>query len=63
MTYLVIDVAGGEHICSKKPLKNGNYWCSHDAKWFDLPKGTIKKLTGKEVSFKDEPIKLEALLK
>lgn len=67
MAYLCAD-RNGEYIATDVPLRDfRNEWCG----WEDLysrctlisiPKGSIKKLIGKEMTWEDDPICLEEFL-
>lgn len=60
MTWLTKDLYGNEHIFRKKPKRGLHYWfvplCSDCS--IELPKGCIKKLIGKDITWEDEPVKL-----
>lgn len=65
MAWLAVDKNGGEWIFDDKPVRVygsyfdlPQYWyvCSNKVL---LPKGTIKKLIGRELSWDDEPVKLK----
>lgn len=53
----------GEYISDKEPFRDmfniGYYGFASDANVVKLPKGTIKKLTGRDLAWEDEPIKLK----
>ena len=64
MAWLAVDKNGGEWIFDDKPVgvhesyfDLPRYWyvCSNKVL---LPKGTIKRLIGRELSFYDEPVEL-----
>lgn len=67
MIYLCVD-RNGEYIADNKPIRNFFEWKG----WGDvygescilipIPKGIIKKLIGKEMSWEDEPICLEEFM-
>ena len=74
MAWLAIDKFGDEYIFRHKPEKDRCYWSdeklnmdcvgSNDEPYYrsseiELPKGTIKLLTGKELTWEDEPIEIE----
>ena len=71
MTYLCVDKDGTERIiecevyCKKagyeKPYRYEECWdCdSHNDIYIDLPKGTIKKIIGRELTWEDEPVELK----
>ena len=59
--YMTVDRDGAESMFNEFPRRSS--WCfcweiSHtwDSK-ISLPKGTIKKITGKTITWEDEPIK------
>ena len=60
MAWLAVTLYGRELILGgqDKPVRNQGTWNV----WNDiieLPKGSIKKLIGRELSWSDEPVKLE----
>ena len=57
MAWVVVDKIGGELISQTEPFRIGDYWIGVSI--FHLPKGSIKKLIGKELSFSDEPVELK----
>lgn len=57
MPWLVVDKIGEELISRTEPFRVGDYWIGYSI--FHLPKGSIKKLIGKELSFSDEPVELK----
>lgn len=67
MAWVAVDKDGNEAIFAFKPVMNGKYW--HDwqitieMETFDslipLPKGSIKKLIGKDLTWEDNPIELK----
>ena len=65
MAWLAVDFDGMEHIFASNPIKNKVYNC-----WqldysrllldvVDIPKGSIKKLIGIDLSFSDQPVELK----
>ncbi|MEG1008262.1 MAG: fructan hydrolase [Clostridia bacterium] len=62
--WLAVNKDGQEVIMDNKPERFNNKWKSlvfigpgyYDTSMI-LPKGTIKKLTGKELTWDDEPLK------
>lgn len=60
--WLAVDKNGDEIAtdsgCSLHRSKHGLYWSSYDDALIYLPKGTIKKLTGRELTWEDEPVRL-----
>lgn len=57
MLWLVVDKIGEELISRTEPFRVGDYWIGDSI--FHLPKGSIKKLIGKDLSLKDEPVELK----
>ncbi len=59
MAWLAVDKIGEEWIYDEdfKPYREVDCW---DSKGFyvQLPKGTIKKLTNKKLTWKDEPVEI-----
>lgn len=63
MAWLCVDEDGDEMIFDNKPKRDasptcGGYWSRNEENDYcnvDLPKGTIKKLIGKELTWEDEP--------
>ena len=59
MAFLAVDKNGSEYIYSDKPKKNEtNYYVSVGTHFVELPKGTIKMIIGKELTFDNEPFEL-----
>ena len=62
MAWLAIDKDGTEFIYDFKPVRpfNGNKWdIATDSSWYiNLPKGTIEKIIGKNLTWEDEPVKI-----
>lgn len=74
MAWVATDAYGDEYIFQNKPKKDGNWWVDPIYESFDgqggtltyhhnsdigLPKGTIKKIIGRNLTWKDEPVKLK----
>lgn len=67
MAWLATDKNGEEYIYEEKPSRG--YGCIWKATFYDekdrnsdfieLPKGSIKKLIGRELSWSDEPVELK----
>lgn len=60
MAWLAVDMDGSEFIYNKYPERgeyvfDPEYWCN----CVELPKGTIKKLLGYELTWEDEPVELK----
>jgi hypothetical protein len=65
LIYLAVDIDGSENIYDEKPIRIGDSWEREFLNGYcrkgyviPLPKGTIKKLTGVKLKWKDEPISL-----
>lgn len=58
MPYLAISYSGAEIIFRNKPRLHDNKVLSYSGEAIKLPDGTIKKLTGKDLKFGDEPVEL-----
>lgn len=60
--WIAVDYSG-EFIADKEPFRDmfniGYYGFVPDANVIRLPKGTIRKLIGRDLVWEDEPIKLE----
>lgn len=68
MAWIVCDLDGTENIFGGEPERNtkGKQWQvkyveyqDTDFSVIELPKGSIKKLIGKELSWSDEPVELK----
>lgn len=63
MAWVAVDKDGTEKIFSDycKPIRG--YYIEHLGKWIGIgivvPKGTIKKLIGRELTWEDEPVELK----
>lgn len=62
MAYLATDLNGSEKIFEEYPKAVKETWLPWDGLSFFiyLPKGTIKKIIGRDLTFDDEPVELEA---
>lgn len=59
MAWLVKDgIDNSEWIFDYKPDRASDFWYS-PGDCVELPKGSIKKLIGKELNWNDEPVELE----
>lgn len=56
MAYLVTDSYGDEYICEQRPCRNHHTWFCIDI--VRLPKGTIKKLINKQLTWNDDPYEI-----
>ena len=62
MAWLAVDKDGSEIVYGDKPYRYdwlGEWCCEIGVGLVYLPKGTIKKPIGKELTWSDEPVKLE----
>lgn len=57
MAWIVVTKIGGELISQTEPFRVGDYWIGYSI--FHLPKGSIKKLIGRELSWNDKPVELK----
>lgn len=58
MAYLAVTSKGNEVIYKNKPNRKENSYWSYSGEAITLPHGTIRKLTGKDLKFEDEPVEL-----
>ena len=75
MAYLAVQSWGTEVMFHNRPTRKENkYWQDDEVYWearkyttcaedysIVLPKGTIKKLIGRDMTWKDEPVNLETV--
>ena len=63
MAWLAVDKNGDESVFNGKPyrVEDGEYWDfdNHRYNYVHLPNGTIKKIIGRELTWKDEPVELK----
>ena len=59
--WLCVSYVGIELMFASKPHKIDSCWQDNNGycKCLELPKGSIKKLIGRELSFSDEPVELK----
>lgn len=57
MAWLAVDSDGTEYIYGAQPSREGTRFMSY-FECIHIPKGTINKLIGRELSFTDEPVEL-----
>ena len=57
IAWVAVDKIGEELISQTQPFRVRDYWIGYSI--FHLPKGSIKKLIGRELTSKDEPIELK----
>lgn len=60
MAWLAVDKYG-EAVFPIKPLRGYNYWyvLSNYNRRISLPKGSIKKLIGYDLTWEDEPVEIK----
>lgn len=58
MAWVCCKKNGVEIIISNKPSRTDDSWVG-GIRFVELPKGIIKKLIGKELSWYDEPVELK----
>lgn len=64
MAWVAVDKDGTERIMLEKPerwkgvVKGIKCWCTPGVRGGKLPKGSIKKLIGRELTWKNEPVEL-----
>jgi hypothetical protein len=59
MAWLAVDKDGNEWIFENIPEKTDWCWCCYRGhSYVKLSKGSIKKLTGKTLTWDDEPIEI-----
>lgn len=66
MAWVAVDSDGSECIYRYKPSRSRyNYWTDRsnamerEDSGIDMPKGSIKKLIGKDLTWKDDPVELK----
>ena len=57
MAWVVVDKIGEELISRTESFRVCDYWIGDSI--FHLPKGSIKKLIGRELASEDEPVELK----
>lgn len=61
MPFIAVDKNGKEYICSVKPERDTHAeWWSLESYGYlvEVPQGTSLKLTGKQLTWEDEPVEL-----
>lgn len=58
MAWVYCDKIGGEKISPEKPMRIADLWICKQM--LNLPKGSIKKLIGRELNWNDEPVELKS---
>lgn len=61
MAWLTVDKNGEETIYEEAPIRDDGFWdpSFHDPSFVELPKGSIAKLIGRELTWEDEPVELK----
>lgn len=66
MAWVAVHKNGGESIFAFKPVRKFDCWWNKQTTendWYDteisLPKGAIKKLIGRDLTWEDEPVELK----
>ena len=59
MAWVMVDRDGYEYITEKQPKRySQNTWLCRESKWLCIPKGSIAKLIGRELTWEHEPVEL-----
>lgn len=63
MAWVAVDKGGKECIYQFRPIRreiSNEFIPRYEySKWFVLPRGSIKKLIGRELTWKDNPVELK----
>ena len=61
MAFVATDKDRAEWIYESKPTRESDYWrCEGELdSMIELPKGSIRKLIGRELTWEDEPVELK----
>ena len=59
MAWVAVDENGDEFIYESEPYRLQNYWYMCDTYFVELPKGSVEKLLGRELTWNDEPVELK----
>lgn len=75
IVFLAVNKNGDEIILNNTPARQGEIWTdersAHDDEYFSvedhnsaivLPKGTIRRLTGRDLKWEDDPISLKSVI-
>ena len=60
MAWVATDQNGEEWIYVVIPVREDTAWYPSTGDYIDLPKGSIRKLIGKDLTWQDEPVELKA---
>ena len=58
MAYLCVDKNGYEYMSEGKPRRGEYGWSEDNDLMMAMPKGSIERLLGRAMSWKDEPVNL-----
>lgn len=59
MAWVAVDKNGDEVLFDFEPERYNSLWVEDVGDDIYLPKGTIKKLIGKDLTWQDEPVELK----
>ena len=60
MAWVAVDMSGAECIFDSKPVRyNDCFWLQEWGDSVSLPKGSIKKLIGRDLTWEDVPVELK----
>lgn len=61
MAYAAVDKDGSEYIYEEEPKRVKLMWAKieYDNECVELPKGSIERLIGYELTWEDEPVELK----
>lgn len=60
MAWVAVDKNGEEYIYNEKPDRGDKYFDPFGLLYcFSLPKGSIKKLIGRDLTWEDNPVELK----
>lgn len=66
MAWIATDWNGEEWVYEAMPVRGGSidavdgrYWYADTGVFVELPRGSIKKLIGRDLTWEDEPVKLK----
>lgn len=60
MAWVAVDRSGKEVIFDFKPYRRHDFfWVAYIGDFLYLPKGSIKKLIGRDLTWQDEPVELK----
>lgn len=61
--FVAVDENGDEWVYERMPNRQErgkeDCWCTDDDSLVELPKGSIKKLIGRRLTWEDEPVELK----